>query len=146
MFGLSLETLLPYFAAIAGVGGLGGIAAIITARNQRRAAEHQRETDQRRWVEETRQVLRAEMSDDLAKVRIAYRELRDSYLSLNRKHFDLSVDHDDLQRAHRQLRAEYEDLQSAYERLRDQYLALQVDLESSRQLTAQIKELRNGET
>lgn len=144
MFGFDLDAIMPFLAVLGTVGGFGGIAAVITARNQRVANEHQRDSDHRKWVEETRQTLREEMNSDLERVRTAYRELRDEHLELDRKHFELSVDHDDLQRAHRRLKAEYEDLQAAYERLREQYLALQVDLEASRELSNQLKELHNA--
>lgn len=133
MFGLEPTVLTSLLGALAAFGGLSGVAAIIVAWNTRR-------NDHRKWIEETRATLRAEMNEDLTRVREAYRSLRDDYVLLDRKHFKLSVEHDTLQRAHLRLKAEYDDLQASYERLRDEHAKLQADLDAQKQSAAELKE------
>lgn len=132
-----LESIVPLLTTLAAFGGLSGVAAVIVAWSNRR-------NDHRKWVEETRQALRVELEGDLARVRAAYRSLRDDYVALDRKHFELSVEHDELQRAHVRLKAEYEDLMVKYRVLREEHAALQADLDAQKRLAAELKDVHAG--
>lgn len=132
VFGLDLELISSILLALAGFGGLSGLAAVIAAWTGRRR-------DYNDWVETARVKLREELQEDVVRVRQAYRSLKDDYIVLDRKHFQLSIEHDELQRAHARLKAEYDDLQAAYERLRAEHASLQADLDSQKQLAAELR-------